>query len=271
MEITPRYVARGNAVAFAGTLQRVGDRQLVERLPVMNNSASLPVTGGLSRAEFQHFTYVHEDRWPAPIVEVASGTSRAWDEERDGMRITHVMAGVSGLSLDGRLSIRRASAYLRSVHRGAGEPEIEIRGALVDGLNCEGRLVKVVCDPKALNAANTFKGLCDAWAGGKSELAKHVLPRPSSVTTSGTDLPEMDGWVVATPCRLEWADPNVVHPEVTLDGHVLDWPGFGKVYAGELIINKYARRFTMLRFELGSPVKLSAASGEVESNGRSLP
>jgi hypothetical protein len=79
----------------------------------------------------------------------------------------------------------------------------------------------------------------------------------------------MKGYVLATVCELAWADKP--HPEVTLDGHVVRWPGFGTVYVGEMLISPHVRRLTLLRFDLGSPFAMEASSIEVESDGIGLP
>jgi hypothetical protein len=79
----------------------------------------------------------------------------------------------------------------------------------------------------------------------------------------------MKGHVLISVAELSWAGEP--HPEVKLDGHALRWPGFGNVYVGEMLISHHARRLTLLRFDLGSPFAMSAASIDIESDGIGLP
>jgi hypothetical protein len=54
-------------------------------------------------------------------------------------------------------------------------------------------------------------------------------------------------------------------------GHTIRVPTVGTIYLGEVLVSQYARRLTMVRVELGSPVggRLEVASGEI--NGSTYP
>ena len=52
-----------------------------------------------------------------------------------------------------------------------------------------------------------------------------------------------------------------------IDGNVLEVTGFGKIYFGEVLINEYSRRFTLVRLAMGSDVRADVALGEGDSNG----
>src|SRR5208337_4547799 len=56
-------------------------------------------------------------------------------------------------------------------------------------------------------------------------------------------------------------------PGVTVEGHALVIPDFGKVYVAETLIGSCKRTLTMLRFELGSPVQGIAVLAQVIGNG----
>jgi hypothetical protein len=271
MDMQPRFVARGNAVAFAGRVTRLGDREVNQPVDMPGNSASLPVTGGLSQAETGRFALLHDHSWPQPLVSLAAGSTRAWDDGNERTRVTHVMATVDQLAIAGRFFVERGAGYLRSSYRrGADEPDITIGDPTLTGLRCDEHVIAVRWRTDIFNKASTYAALQKAWGGAKAgdALDRHVL-RPAGTRRTAKTLPAMKGYVLVSVCELAWADKP--HPEVTLDGHVVRWPGFGTVYAGEMLISQHQRRLTLLRFELGSPFAMSASSIEIESNGIGLP
>jgi hypothetical protein len=271
MHIEPRFFARGNAVAFAGRVTKLGDLNVDQPIDIAGNSASLPVTGGLSRAETGQVVLLHDHTWPSPLVALRSGSTRAWDDGLE-VRTTHVMAAVDELVVAGRLFITRAAAYLRSTYRpGGDEPEITLGESSILGLSCDEYEIEVRWRNKVVNAIPTYAALTRAWARSKAgdALEQSVLRPPKLKRHDPKILPAMKDHVLVTVCELAWADKP--HPEVTLDGHVLRWPGFGTVYFGEMLISHHLRRLSLIRFDLGSPFAMKATSIEVESDGIGLP
>jgi len=57
-------------------------------------------------------------------------------------------------------------------------------------------------------------------------------------------------------------------PELKTQGYVIRVPMVGTLFLGEVIVSEYARRLTMLRLQMGSPVEgvLEACSGEVDGS-----
>jgi hypothetical protein len=272
MEMQPRFVARGTAVAFAGRVTRLGGREVNQLVDVPGNSASLPVTGGLSRGETGRFALFHDHTWPHPLVSMASGATRAWTDGPERAPVTHVMATVDQLAIAGRFFVERGASYLRSTYRrGANEPDLSIHDSSLSGLRCDEHAIDVRWRTDILNKAPNYGALQKAWTRAKAgdTLDRHILRAPETARRTAKSLPAMKGYVLATVCELAWADKP--HPEVTLDGHVVRWPGFGTVYVGEMLISPHVRRLTLLRFDLGSPFAMEASSIEVESDGIGLP
>ena len=52
---------------------------------------------------------------------------------------------------------------------------------------------------------------------------------------------------------------------------MLRFEGFGSIYFGEVIMNEYNRRFTLVRVEMGSDVEANVAFAEGDPNGSWIP
>jgi hypothetical protein len=72
----------------------------------------------------------------------------------------------------------------------------------------------------------------------------------------------MHGTIVKS---IRWA--NQPYPGATIDGHVVTVPEFGRIFFGEVAVQKMSRRLTMMRLELGSPIGGDAAFADVQDNG----
>ena len=60
-------------------------------------------------------------------------------------------------------------------------------------------------------------------------------------------------------------------PGVTVQGHALVVPDFGKVYLAEALLGTCKRTLTMLRVELGSPVAGTLVAPQIVVNGQTWP
>jgi hypothetical protein len=57
----------------------------------------------------------------------------------------------------------------------------------------------------------------------------------------------------------------------TYQGNALPLTGFGTIYFGEVLLNEYSRRFTLVRLAMGSTVQADVAMADGDSNGSWLP
>ena len=57
----------------------------------------------------------------------------------------------------------------------------------------------------------------------------------------------------------------------TITGNVLQLTGFGTIYFGEVLMNEYSRRFTLVRLAMGSNVQADVALAEGDANGSWIP
>jgi hypothetical protein len=57
----------------------------------------------------------------------------------------------------------------------------------------------------------------------------------------------------------------------TTPGNALQLTGFGTIYFGEVLMNEYSRRFTLVRLAMGSTVQADVALAEGDANGSWIP
>jgi hypothetical protein len=284
MDLTRRFVFRGNASAIAGQIYR--PKTII--VDVNCGASSLGVSGGRSQAQIDGKSF-------GDIIKFGSAFTLAeglFDDEKQAAAVTDHKGRQSQLSstttvtaetreisvgIKPVVTIKRVRGTLvgRSAVAGSGEPSIApgrdttIQGVVIGGsaltvnLNV-GLFQKYDTRSKVLAAADdlkSFKSYGNHFAIGAT--IEGVAPeRPTLISR--------DGIIYATIVReLKWEGKPPSHARI--DGHSVIVKDFGTLYFGELLINAHERRLTMARFELGSPIGGYADMGDVVTDGSGFP
>ena len=278
MNLRRRFIFRGNAAAIGGRIVRPVD------VMIESTASSLTVVGGRSAARGPAARF---GDWVS-LGGAATSAEGLFDDLEQQVALTHhrvaedalststrVSAEVTALSVGQKpaLTIKRVHAALHSRSAtGSGEPSIAVASqTAIEGVAIDGHPVVVElavpvfqqCDTRAklLAAADDPRfvresGGClfmDGPLGGAPP-----APSPRLLHSRGTTY----GTIVK---GISWAGNP--HPGVTIEGHSIIVPEFGRIFFGEILITEDSRRLTMVRLELGSPVGGTMACAEVESNG----
>jgi hypothetical protein len=284
MDMTRRFVFRGNASAIAGQLYR--PRTII--VDVNGGASSLGASGGRSQAKINGVSF-------GDIIKFGSAFTFAeglFDDEKQAAAVTDhkgrqsqltttttVTAETREISVGIKpvVTIKRARGTLvsRSSVAGSGEPSIApardttIQGVMVAGnaLNVNlniGLFQKYDTRSKVLAAADDLK----VFRGYSNQLV--IGSTSEGVAPEQPTLVSRDGVIYATIVKeLKWEGKPPSNARI--DGHSVVVKDFGTVYFGELLISKVERRMTMVRFELGSPVGGYCDFVDVGSNGTGFP
>jgi hypothetical protein len=283
MDLTRRFVFRGNASAIAGQIYR--PKTII--VDVSCGASSLGVSGGRSQAQIKGASF-------GDIISFGSAFTLAqglFDDEKQAAAVTDhkgrqsqlnstttVTADTREVSVGVKpiVTIKRARGTLVSRSpAGSGEPSIApardttIQGVMIGGnaltvnLNV-GFFQKYDTRSKVLAAADDpkcFSGYGNHFVTGAT-VEGQTSDRPGLISR--------DGVIYATIVKeLKWEGKPPA--DARIDGHSVIVKNFGTVYFGELLISGHERRLTMVRFELGSPIGGYADVGDVSSNGSGFP
>jgi hypothetical protein len=255
-----RFVFHGHACAYSGRLYRPKD--IVIPAPA---ASALSVSGGRSAAtgrsqRFDPYLSVG----PAATMADAAFTNRKAAVAMTHGRVpeatlsasTVLSAEVSRIAADSkrlRVGLVRGGLVASSPTK-RGQPPIRIaRGSTITDVSIDGYGLAVILDLKRFEGADTFA----------------ALSRMSS-KASGQVFERHEGLIYTTIVKqLKWKGKP--HPTAQLEGHCLYVPGFGRVYFGELTAEHSARRLTMLRLHLGSPISIRVGFSDVGANGSWYP
>ena len=284
MDLTRRFVFRGNASAVAGQIYR--PKTII--VDANGGASSLGVSGGRSRSKIGGASF-------GDIIKFGSAFTLAdglFDDEKQAAAVTDHKGRQSQLSTTTTVTaetreisvgvkpvvtIKRVRGTLvsRSPQAGSGEPSIApARDTTIQGVTIAGNPLTVNLNiglfqkydtrSKVLAAADDpkcFRGYGNQLVTGAT--IDGIAPeRPGLISR--------DGVIYTTIVKeLKWESKPPKNARI--DGHSVIVNDFGTVYFGELLISGTERRMTMVRFEIGSPVGGYCDYVDVGSNGTFFP
>lgn len=282
MDLTRRFVFRGNASALSGQIYRP-KTIIVE----MDGASSLGVSGGRSRAEIKGRTF-------GDIVRFASAMTLAegiFDDEKTARAVTDHKGRQEDLSSTTTVTAEtrelavgqnplfsakriRGTLVSRKADSHSGEPSIApMKDTTIQGVEIGGRALDVRVNTSIFQKYDTRSKLLAAVDDPKfvRGYAQHFC---AGATIDGQDrkpsLISRDGAIYATIVeKIEWKGRP--YPGAMIDGHTVKVPEFGTISFGELLITGSERRLTMVRVELGSPIGGYVDAGDMSSNGSFFP
>jgi hypothetical protein len=242
-----RKFFKGQGVALGGWL-----REPVTEVIPSQASAAMPLSGGMDQARVSAFNH-------REILSFKSAHTFVSGKETDGKLETLVTTVVEGLDILGVVTADRIVARLAGSHPVAEKqnPIVTPSGSYFQNLRIRGEEVtcrfvgdcfdKLVCDSGYLGSLPKNEDLQD-----------QILPS--------------DGWTDKgfLPISL-CADVCIGGEECDSKHKYIDVPHFGRVFLSEFIVSRTSHRLTMLRVELGCPVRGSMSAGDVEGEPYIMP
>jgi hypothetical protein len=281
MELKRRYIFHGDAVAIGGRVVRPKDVWFDPEC-----GSTQPTTGGRTSAAVKGRRFDKFLRFGS-ATSLAEG---AFDDRKKQQQVTKgigrhedlsttttVRAAVTDLvvGVKPQLVIKRLRVSLisKSPEKPDGETIIGMgKDAAIDGVAIGGHKLVIELNKTLFRENDTFTKLKRA-AQDATYMQNHAACLVVGATIDGkpqSGLIEVRGTCYGTIVQsIRWAGKP--YPDAVIDGHVVTVPEFGKIYFGEILISRDARRITLLRCEFGSPFGGDMGAADVQDNGSWYP
>jgi len=284
MNLTRRFVFRGNASALSGQILRP-KTTIVD----MDGASSLGVSGGRSQAQIKGRSFGDFIRFGSAMTfaqglfddeKAASAVTDHKGRQEDLTTTTTVTAEMRDLGIGRDPLVFMAKRIRGTLVSRKPEPnhtqELSIAPAkdtTIQGVDISGRVLEISlntslfqkCDTrlKVLAAVNYAKFMRSSGQHFMIDATIDDQRRKPALISS-------DGVLYTTIVeKITWKGKP--YPGARIDGHTVMVPDFGTIFFGELLIGGSERRLTMVRFELGSPDGGYLDSVDIDSNGGFFP
>jgi hypothetical protein len=242
------FVYHGNVLGFGGYIRRPECRSLGTHAV-----AIVPPSGGESYSRVKNFNY-------KGIVTFDEASAYATGNESDDAYNMLATVTIKNFNYFGYIHADLIVARVSSVHKKLtpeeiadksredvlNEARLSLQGTMMQGLTVGGKDHNIGFDTSRFDRCERYEHIVEAFPKGCHKYKGDSDKLPSVVRTS----------LAANASAVIEHDFGDV---------------FGKIYVGELIVQRGHVRINMLRFELGSPVDGGGSAGSGEGNGTEMP
>jgi hypothetical protein len=269
--IKKTYIYNAHAYGFSGAI----DRPFAHSKEVHAGSA-LPSTGGFEKARAENFRLQEVFTYGAAHT-VVSGNKN----EKDGSFNALASATLEGLNILDMVTADRIVARVSSKqYMDEPEPTVLTLGTRIENLRIAGCAVQVEFDNDLFRRLGTFKSFLDEYNGNQQ--TREMLQTRLLGNKPKSDVPEF------LHQRYNWFDKDKFGakgivlctlvkeiktncPELQIYGNVVVVPQFGKIYFGEIHLQRDQRELSTFRVELGSAVGGSSNGPGGSGGGSTYP
>lgn len=231
--------------SFAYHAQAIGlsaafTRPAPENIPGLA-TVSLSQTGGESYSVIRDYNY-------KGLITFDEASSYVTGNRHDGHYNTLSTVTIRNLNVLNMVQAETIVARVTSLHaHGADEGEITFAGSMIRKLTVGGHTVDVALDHRPFSANPTYASFVDNCR--KSPLQNMKQAKNGNLLTTS---------LVAGDVQCAIGENH---------GYTMHLPEFGTIFIAQVLMKRGARRVSMLRFELGSPIAGSVEVCGGESNG----
>jgi hypothetical protein len=271
-----RFVFHGRAVAAGAFITRIGTEEVNKISPVQAHSSLLTI-GGHAESSAQSsdpaladfFSHGEARTQARGTLESSGAVTTLSASVRDVRMVNRPSPGESSDMRPIEFKAALLSLEMRATHPRKGQPRFEFpnppqfQGMTLDNLPLEIELRTELTDMAAMAAMEKrFRGNQKFFLAYRDAF---MLPDPSRPLAFGQKIPRMNTYAVCSIVRsIRWGDQKI-------DGHVLTKVGFGSIFFGEMLVNEFNRRVTLVRVKMGSEGRGDASFGEGDPNGTWIP
>jgi hypothetical protein len=257
-----RFIYRGNAIPLGGQVYRVGEKRVSKSI-ASPAASSLTVVGGASHSTVAGSTFEDIFSWGDCLAD-SSGAVNA-----KGSAVTTVTARIKNFRARNKPIVFETDLLgvtVVSDHPVRGQPSIApTEVAFYKKKMTFNKLpVTLDVDLNTFQTLATLESLDREFRTNRKFFDSYVgrfRRKRSSPPSFGSSIPRISGYVSCSIVSgITWGDRKI-------PGNVLQLDGFGSIYFGEMLINEYNRRLTLVRLRMGSDVEADTALAEVDPNG----
>jgi hypothetical protein len=228
----------------------------------------LPVTGGVSKSEVNHFCFTVDQPRRRSLLGVRKIVSTATGRDLGDRFETEVEAEIDAIHLVEKLHIEHVSLHILSTYQAGGtEPTVSTRGNRIDGMRLGKVHVSVELDDEPLCSCGNqeqlaaFYGKQDGAYRRQNAWRFRTDPKAPKIAAHG---PHYKFSLVR---KIKLIGPQADKQKIHVDGYTIHWEGFGRIILGETHVKGNDRQLTMVRLAMGSDAAGPAMVGDGQSNG----
>jgi hypothetical protein len=245
-----RYMFAGHALGAAARFHRLYEADNLNHVVPTLGSSVVPVSGGRSDSHVDPYMYEVDTPRKCCLLSVQRVDTMADGRDTGGVIETEVSSEVVGLSLVGKLRCDLVRMHMLTTRRGTEEPVVTTKGNRIDGLRLGSVDAVVTIDEDPLMNACDEGRFCGYHSSASRQVSRFGAYWKSTIVR-----------------EIKLVGSEKDKQDMSVDGNVIVWKGFGRIILGEIHVKAHERRLSLIRLEMGSDAGGSGGAGEGQSNG----
>jgi hypothetical protein len=253
---------------MSGRVLRIKEESISQNLQSPPGS-SLTVVGGLCQATSPGSIFRDIFSWGQCVAQ-SQGELKS-----DGSHVTSLTVSIQNVKAANGENVFTAGQLklsMLSVHPQLGQPTIaptEVVFGGDAGLTLNRQKITLATDIDDFRKLSTMERFDAEFRGNEAVFKKYkdrFLTREKKAPAFKDPIPRVSGGyaICSFVSSIKWGTKK-------FEGNVLPLEGFGRIHFGEVVMNEYTRRFTLVRLQMGSDVQAEVAFAESDSNGSWIP
>lgn len=222
----------------------------------------------MSHSDVPAYNYPVTQPWQRSLLSVQHIVSLARGVETPAGYFTEVHCKIEGLHVVEKLHVDLVELNLSSVRKGNKPPVISTTGNRIEGLRLGKVEVTVSLDDETLAHCCTKPQLANFYASQDEAFRKRYAWR-FGTPAGAPAIRDRNGYYRYSLVReIKLSGPKRDLARIPPPrGNQIVWPGFGRIYLGEVLVGENQRRMTMVRLAMGSDAGGSGSVGDASTNG----
>jgi hypothetical protein len=264
-----RYLFSGHTVGAAAQFHRLDDvDDLTHVIPTLGVSA-LPVTGGLSKGHAANYSYEVDHPRHRTLLSLRRVESMAAGREFDNRYETEIEAQIHSIHVVEKLHIEEVKLHvLSTLEKGQSEPTVTTQGNKIEGMRLGRVKAKITMDEEPLYSCGTKTQLAAFYNRQSADYRREQSWRFNTLSDT-EELAAHNGHYKFSLVRtIKLEGPEDELRDITVDGYIIRWKGFGRLILGEVVVKGNDRQVTMVRLAMGSDAGGNGTVGCGRTNGQ---
>lgn len=243
-----RFMFAGHAIGASARFHRLDEQTNLNHVVPALGSSVVPISGGRSNSHADPYRYDVDTPRKRCLLATQRVDTFAEGRDSNGVIETEVSAEVVGLEVVEKLRCDLVRMHMLVTRTNGGDPVVTTNGNRIDGLRMgDVQAVVTIDEGPLLHSANADEFAAFLSSAGKPATAVGLALRSTIVSK----------------IELIGSDPNI-----SVEGNVIVWNGFGRIILGEIHVKAHERRLTLVRLEMGSDAGGTGDAGDGQTNGQ---
>jgi hypothetical protein len=258
----------GHAIGAAARFHRLDEVQNLKHVVPTLGASVVPETGGISKQIVENYSFDVDHPRKRSLLSLKRAETTVEGRDPDGRFETELEVVLEQLEFVEKLHIDSLRLHLLAVRNGhEADSVVSTKGNKIEGMRLGKVEAKIHFDDEPLFATGTDTQLAEFYS--KQSDAYRAANHARFNTPEGSPALARSGshHKFSLVHRIELIGEESDKASISVQGNMIHWKGFGRIFLGEVYVRGSERKISIVRLAMGSDAGGDGTAGGAKSNG----